>query len=153
MNKEKNDGPIIKAPQAVERPSKRPPCYRAEIPNPYKRPPCDSPEIQKPSSRCVGWGMKTCAHCRFWTDYEPGEDESRVNLPLSLVRLREMDGFPAWWECGPEYSCWGIIAVDSCGLRKSIPFFQGRWREVDFVYNIEARNMEIYRRPPDKEGG
>ena len=91
MNKEKNDGPIIKTPQAIERPSKRPPCYRAEIPNPYKRPPCDSPEIQKPCSRCVGWGMKTCAHCRFWTDYEPGEDESYVNLPLSLARLREMD--------------------------------------------------------------
>lgn len=139
MNKEKKDGPSIEAPQAVKHPDKRPPCYRSETRNPYPL--------------CLGWGMKACAHCCLWTDYDPDEDESRVNLPLSLAQLQEMDGTPAWWECGPEYSCWGIIAVDSSGRWEGIPFFQGRWREVDFVYNIEARNMEIYRRPPDKEGG
>ena len=137
MNKEKKDRPSIEAPQAVKHPDKHPPCYRSETRNPYPL--------------CLGWGMKACAHCCLWTDYDSDEDESRVNLPLSLVQLQEMDGTPAWWECGPEYSCWGIIAVDSSGRWEGIPFFQGRWREVNFVYNIEARNMEIYRHPPYEE--
>ena len=137
MNKEKKDRPSIEAPQAVKHPDKHPPCYRSETRNPYPL--------------CLGWGMKACAHCCLWTDYDSDEDESRVNLPLSLAQLQEMDGTPAWWECGPEYSCWGIIAVDSSGRWEGIPFFQGRWREVNFVYNIEARNMEIYRHPPYEE--
>ena len=127
MNKEKKDRPSIEAPQAVKHPDKHPPCYRSETRNPYPL--------------CLGWGMKACAHCCLWTDYDSDEDESRVNLPLSLAQLQEMDGTPAWWECGPEYSCWGIIAVDSSGRWEGIPFFQGRWREVNFVYNIEARNI------------
>lgn len=131
------DRPSIEAPQAVKHPDKHPPCYRSETRNPYPL--------------CLGWGMKACAHCCLWTDYDSDEDESRVNLPLSLAQLQEMDGTPAWWECGPEYSCWGIIAVDSSGRWEGIPFFQGRWREVNFVYNIEARNMEIYRHPPYEE--
>ena len=101
MNKEKKDRPSIEAPQAVKHPDKHPPCYRSETRNPYPL--------------CLGWGMKACAHCCLWTDYDSDEDESRVNLPLSLAQLQEMDGTPAWWECGPEYSCWGIIAVDSSG--------------------------------------
>ena len=137
MNKEKKDRPSIEAPQAVKHPDKHPPCYRSETRNPYPL--------------CLGWGMKACAHCCLWTDYDSDEDESRVNLPLSLAQLQKMDGTPAWWECGPEYSCWGIIAVDSSGRWEGIPFFQGRWREVNFVYNIEARNMEIYRHPPYEE--
>ena len=119
MNKEKKDRPSIEAPQAVKHPDKHPPCYRSETRNPYPL--------------CLGWGMKACAHCCLWTDYDSDEDESRVNLPLSLAQLQEMDGTPAWWECGPEYSCWGIIAVDSSGRWEGIPFFQGRWREVNFV--------------------
>ena len=110
MNKEKKDRPSIEAPQAVKHPDKHPPCYRSETRNPYPL--------------CLGWGMKACAHCCLWTDYDSDEDESRVNLPLSLAQLQEMDG---------------------------TPFFQGRWREVNFVYNIEARNMEIYRHPPYEE--
>ena len=124
-------------PQAVKHPNMPPPCYRSETRNPYPL--------------CLGWGMKACAHCCLWTDYDSDEDESRVTLPLSLAQLQEMDGTPAWWECGPEYSCWGIIAVDSSGRWEGIPFFQGRWREVNFVYNSEARNMEIYRHPPYEE--
>ena len=139
MNKKKKDGPIIEAAQAVKYPDKYPPCYRSETRNPYPL--------------CLGLGMKACAHCWLWSDYDPAEDESRVNLPLSLAQLQEMDGAPAWWECGPEFSCWGIIALDSNGRWEGIPLFQGRWREVSFVYNIEARNMEISRHPPDKEGG
>ena len=32
-----------------------------------------------------------------------------------------------------------------------IPFFRGRWKEVNFEYNIEDRKMKIYRRPPEGE--
>lgn len=137
MNKEKNDEPIIEAPRAVEHSSKHPPCYRSERRNPYPL--------------CLGWGIKECAHCCLWIDYDSDEDESRVNLPLSISQLREMDGQPAWWECGPEDSGWGIIAVNSRGFWEDVPFFQGRWHEVDFVYNIEERRMKIYRRPPNEE--
>lgn len=72
------------------------------------------------------------------------------NEPLTLEELREMDGEPAWWDDG-EGSCWGIISVDSAGMWGGIPFFRGRWRQVNFEYNIEERKMRIYRRPPEGE--
>lgn len=72
------------------------------------------------------------------------------NEPLTLEQLREMDGEPAWWDDG-DGSCWGIISVDSAGMWGGIPFFRGRWREVNFEYNIEERKMKIYRRPPEGE--
>lgn len=72
------------------------------------------------------------------------------NEPLTLEQLREMDGEPAWWDDGYG-SCWGIISVDSAGMWGGIPFFRGRWREVNFEYNIEKRKMKIYRRPPEGE--
>ena len=72
------------------------------------------------------------------------------NEPLTLDELREMDGEPAWWDDGYG-SCWGIISVDSAGMWGGIPFFRGRWREVNFEYNIEERKMKIYRRPPEGE--
>ena len=83
----------------------------------------------------------------------PDDVEVRVRLPevtepLTIEQLREMDGEPAWWDDG-DGSCWGIISVDSRGMWGGIPFFRGRWREVNFEYNIEERKMKIYRRPPE----
>ena len=75
---------------------------------------------------------------------------SPQNEPLTLEQLREMDGEPAWWDDG-DGSCWGIISVDSAGMWGGMPFFRGRWREVNFEYNIEERKMKIYRRPPEGE--
>lgn len=75
---------------------------------------------------------------------------SPPNEPLTLEELREMDGEPAWWDDG-DGSCWGIISVDSAGMWGGIPFFRGRWKEVNFEYNIEDRKMKIYRRPPEGE--
>ena len=72
------------------------------------------------------------------------------NKALTLEQLREMNGEPAWWDDGYG-SCWGIISVDSAGMWGGIPFFRGRWREVNFEYNIEERKMKIYRRPPEGE--
>lgn len=73
---------------------------------------------------------------------------TQPNEPLTIEQLREMDGEPAWWDNG-EGSCWGIISVDSAGMWGGIPFFRGRWRQVNFEYNIEERKMRIYRRPPE----
>lgn len=137
MNDRDNDMPTSGVLLDVEQPKEHPPCYLPEEDNPY---PC-----------CKGRMMKACAHCCLWADYDPCEDEARVNPQLSLEQLREMDGDPAWWECGPEDSGWGIIAVDSNGFWKGRPFFQGRWHEVDFKYDIEQRGMKIYRRPPHME--
>ncbi|MUU10404.1 MAG: hypothetical protein EP146_02960 [Oscillibacter sp.] len=74
---------------------------------------------------------------------------SPPNDPLTLEELRKMDGEPAWWDDG-EGSCWGIISVDSAGMWGGIPFLRGRWRQVNFEYNIEERKMRIYRRPPER---
>ena len=78
------------------------------------------------------------------------DDNVPINEPLTLEQLREMNGEPAWWDDG-EGSCWGIISVDSAGMWGGIPFFRGRWRQVNFEYNIEERKMKIYRRPPEGE--
>ena len=75
---------------------------------------------------------------------------SPPNDPLTLEELRKMDGEPAWWDDG-EGSCGGIISVDSAGMWGGIPFLRGRWRQVNFEYNIEERKMRIYRRPPEGE--
>ena len=75
---------------------------------------------------------------------------SPPNEPLTLEELRKMDGEPAWWDDG-EGSCWGIISVDSAGMWGGIPFLHGRWKQVNFEYNIEERKMRIYRRPPEGE--
>ena len=100
------DGPVYAADTAPEHqePSVRPPCYLPEKDNPYPL--------------CIGRGMRICAHCCLWANYDPSEDERRVNQPLPLALLREMDGQPAWWECGPKNSGWGIISVDSGGYWK-----------------------------------
>lgn len=63
--------------------------------------------------------------------------------PLTLDQLREMNGYPGFWDDG-ETGCFGIITVDSSGKWKGVPFFRGRWKQVNFEYNIEARGMKIH---------
>ena len=89
----------------------------------------------------------------IWKIIRAIEEAPTLTLPneaLTLEQLRKMDGEPAWWNDG-EGSCWGIISVDSAGMWGGIPFFRGRWRQVNFEYNIEERKMRIYRRPPEGE--
>lgn len=64
---------------------------------------------------------------------------------LTIEQLREMDGKPAYWL---EDESWGIISVDKTGGWSGIPFFRGRWKGVNFEYDIEARGMEVYAYPP-----
>ena len=89
----------------------------------------------------------------IWEMIRTIEEAPTLTLPneaLTLEQLRKMDGEPAWWDDG-EGSCWGIISVDSAGMWGGIPFLRGRWRQVNFEYNIEERKMRIYRRPPEGE--
>ena len=106
-----------------------------------------------------GWGdCPLCTDAAYSTMggmlFDTAEDAisalSPPNEPLTPEQLREMDGEPAWWDDG-DGSCWGIISVDSAGMWGGIPFFRGRWREVNFEYNIEERKMKIYSRPPEGE--
>lgn len=69
------------------------------------------------------------------------------NKALTVEELREMNGQPVW--CS-ELECHGIIAVDSSGRWKDMPFLCGRWEQADFKYDIDSRGLTIYRRPPEK---
>lgn len=95
---------------------------------------------------CTDDAESTMGGMLFDTAEEAISALSPPNEPLTLEELREMDGEPAWWDDG-DGSCWGIISVDSAGMWGGIPFFRGRWKEVNFEYNIEDRKMKIYRRP------
>lgn len=99
---------------------------------------------------CTDGAESTMGGILFDTAEEAISALSPPNDPLTLEELRKMDGEPAWWDDG-EGSCWGIISVDSAGMWGGIPFFRGRWRQVNFEYNIEERKMRIYRRPPEGE--
>ena len=99
---------------------------------------------------CTDGAESTMGGMLFDTAEEAISALSPPNKPLTLEELREMDGEPAWWDDG-DGSCWGIISVDSAGMWGGIPFFRGRWKEVNFEYNIEDRKMKIYRRPPEGE--
>lgn len=99
---------------------------------------------------CTDDAESTMGGMLFDTAEEAISALSPPNEPLALEELREMDGEPAWWDDG-DGSCWGIISVDSAGMWGGIPFFRGRWKEVNFEYNIEDRKMKIYRRPPEGE--
>ena len=99
---------------------------------------------------CTDDAERTMGGMLFDTAEEAISALSPPNEPLTLEELREMDGEPAWWDDG-DGSCWGIISVDSAGMWGGIPFFRGRWKEVNFEYNIEDRKMKIYRRPPEGE--
>ncbi len=75
---------------------------------------------------------------------------TQPNEPLTLEELREMDGEPVWWDDG-DWSCWGIVTVDTDGFWAGIPFLRGRRNQNNFEYNIKLNRMKIYRRPPEGE--
>lgn len=61
--------------------------------------------------------------------------------PLTLEKLRAMDGKPAYWADDKSY---GIVSVNSAGTWTGIPFFRGRKNGVNFEFDIESRGMEVY---------
>ena len=115
---------------------------------PNEKPPCYLPEKDNPYPLCEGRGMKACAHCCLWEDYDPEEDEGRVNRPLTLKQLREMDGEPVylmpmkWWALVESQK--GLKRVI---LRLSSGGGVALYSDEGLKYYAEA----IYRRPPEGE--
>lgn len=73
---------------------------------------------------------------------------AKADKPLTLEELRLMEGKPAWCI---ELECWGIVAVDSSGQWAGVPFFLGRWQEVQFNYDIQNRGLTLYRNERRKQ--
>ena len=69
---------------------------------------------------------------------------------MTLDEMRKMDGQPVWWDDG-DWSCWGIVTVDTDGFWAGIPFLRGRRNQINFEYNMKLNHMKIYRRPPAGE--
>lgn len=57
-----------------------------------------------------------------------------------------MNGRPAWWDGRDGEGCGGIIKVDSDGAYTGKPFFAGRWKSINFSWDIKKRKMRIYAR-------
>ena len=70
------------------------------------------------------------------------------NDPLTTEQLREMDGEIAWCK---DCSRYGVISVDTKGDFEGIPFFSFQYEGINFCWNIDSRNLTLYRRRP--EGG
>lgn len=119
-----------------------------------EKPPCYLEEKDNPYPLCLGRGFANCAHCCLWIDFDVEQDESRVNLPLTLYQLREMSGEPVWCE---DYQCWGIVKCEFVGHWAEKPFLVGVWHDpnyktaVNFEYDIKERGLTLYRYKPTKE--
>lgn len=72
------------------------------------------------------------------------------NEPLTIERLREMDGEPVWVE---EVEHWALIDVEKGGQWDSMPFAVWAENGAKFTYNIMNRNLHCYRCPPDRQEG
>ena len=110
---------------------------------PNEKPQCYLPEKDNPYPLCEGRGMKACAHCCLWEDYDPEEDESRVNQPLTMWRLREMDGEPAYI---PETNCWVLVTKNPF-----VPLFTWPDGEQCSAYDWYEQVGPVYRCPPEGE--
>lgn len=106
---------------------------------PNEKPPCYLPEKDNPYPLCEGRGMKVCAHCCLWEDYDPEEDEGRVNRPLTLEQLREMDGEPVWLDVAG--GMWALVdALDGC-----------LWLDRGGSIDIAKFAGKAYRRPKEEQ--
>lgn len=113
-----------------------------------EKPPCYLPEKDNPYPLCEGRGMKACAHCCLWEDYDQEEDESRVNQPLTMWQLREMDGEPVWVQTPgiPKYGRWVIVAGVNTDDGQRTLYCQG-----DYTCRNYGRDWIVYRRPLEGE--
>ena len=72
---------------------------------------------------------------------------TQPNEPLTLDELREMDGEPVWVE---DVKHLALIDIEKDGQWAGIPFAVWEENGVEFTYNIEDRNLQCYRRPPEE---
>ena len=70
------------------------------------------------------------------------------NEPLTLERLREMDGEPVWVE---DVKHWALIDIEKGGQWDGVPFAIWAENGTKFTYNVESRGLHCYRRPPEGE--
>ena len=110
-----------------------------------EKPPCYLPEKDNPYPLCEGRGMKACAHCCLWEDYAPEEDESRVNQPLTMRQLREMDGCPVFIISKNKGKFWALVNLNSVYADTKKCFF------FDDEHNEYGKTWVAYRRPPEGE--
>ena len=61
--------------------------------------------------------------------------------PLTVERLREMDGKPVWIE---DLQTYGLVSVENNGTWEGVPFVVFTENGVKFTYNIEERGLKIY---------
>lgn len=118
----------------------KPPCYTAEKDNPYPL--------------CVGRGMTECAHCCLWVYYEPEEDESRVNKPLTLDQLRQMDGEPVWWwnkSAAPQLTICSLKQFDQTPNFISFDWQEQDCTEISNYQTLIKQGYKPYARKPEQE--
>lgn len=65
--------------------------------------------------------------------------------PLTVERLREMDGKPVWIE---DVNRWGFVSIPEAGQFKNTPFVLFRKEDVQFEWQIEDSELTVYSYPP-----
>ena len=65
--------------------------------------------------------------------------------PLTVERLREMDGKPVWIE---DVNRWRFVSIPEAGQFKNTPFVLFRKEDVQFEWQIEDSELTVYSYPP-----
>lgn len=119
------------------------------IPQPSSEPPpCYTEEKRNTAyPLCAGRGFANCAHCALWSDFEEDQDETRINRPLTLEELREMDGEPIYIIIdGVEpLKMWVLIEVDG----EDIYLTNNLGGRSYYEETRKLYKFKLYRRPPE----
>ena len=100
------------------------------------------------------WNSKTApvswaeAYADFKDDIDSIPALTPPNKPLTLEKLREMDGQPAWCE---DAERWVLITVENAGSFKDIPFALFEENGARFEWNVEGRELSLYSYPPAQQ--
>lgn len=65
--------------------------------------------------------------------------------PLTVERLREMDGKPVWIE---DVNRWRFVSIPEAGQFKNTPSVLFRKEDVQFEWQIEDSELTVYSYPP-----
>lgn len=118
------------------------------IPQPSSEPPpCYTEEKRNTAyPLCAGRGFANCAHCALWSDFEEDQDETRINRPLTLEELREMNEEPVWVQNleDPGKSQWRLLYWD----RGKYLVLQGI-SVRGYLLEEYGESWLAYRRPPE----
>lgn len=110
-------------------------------------PPCYTEEKRNTAyPLCAGRGFANCAHCALWSDFEEDQDETRINRPLTLEELREMNEEPVWVQNleDPGKSQWRLLYWD----RGKYLVLQGI-SVRGYLLEEYGESWLAYRRPPE----